>query len=279
MNIKGHFVKYVFKTFNPDNLDIKDPILSKALENWISPKIIPDEYIKKFRSIMSQLNGQLSDYSLESSIGRFITEKSYNQWMIDNKKLVKGFDNLKTKLILSYDTLVPFIKESNKELIDYIWKQNDKNIGKPSENFIIEINKKLIDLLPTKEDLYNYVSCKILVYKITDSNGTSEIIDSDKFVTQEIKNDLIKIISDTFDKLINFYNKEKTVRRNMLSRFEKEMNRICLLYFCRDIKDVVEKTMRTIYNEEYMVSPTRFIDGLNLVKNDLVKDVKTCIIT
>ena len=267
MNIKGHFVKIIFKTFNPYRVLIKDPVLLVASENYLFPEIMPDKYYKKFRSLESYFNSQLSNYSLMTSIGRFAPEKAYNQYILD-KKLIQEFNNYKNDLILSYDTFILFIKEKNKDLIDKVWGIIHKDGGKPTENFIIETNKKIIDLLPSKEDLYNLTNFKILSFKITD------IEECDKFLIQEIKADLTGDIIDAFDKLINFYNKEKQIRNNMLESFKKEINRISLLYFCGDIDSAVKKILDIIHKEEYKVNLVGFVDRLQIIKKDLVERVE-----
>jgi len=275
MNTKGYFVKIIFNIFNPDILDTKDKVLLIAYKNWLSPKIIPDEHLKKFKSLESQIIIQLSNYSLETCRGRFVPEKAYTQWTTDREKLIQAFNNYKNDLILSYDTLEEFIKTSNKDLIDKVWNIIYPNGGKATENFIIETNKKIIDLLPSKEDLYNSISMKILVFptvKILD--GIPEIKDSDKFLTEQIKMNLINIVISVFDKIINFYNKKKQIQNNMLELFKKELNRIYLLYFCRDIQDIIKQILSMMNKGEHRFNKDDFIKKINSIKKDLIDEVK-----
>jgi len=284
MNISGYFVKIVFNIFNPYKIAIKDPTLLIAVENGFFPQIMPDKYFKNIRSLESKLNIQLSYYSLLTSIGRFLPEKSYAQWIIDNNKLAQDFNNYKNDLILSYGTFEPFIKESNKDLINNVWKSIHKDGGNPHENFIIETNKKIINLLPNKEDLYNSINFRILLFKVADFssfvllNGSPKIVLSDNLLSQQIRSDLINIVSNAFDKIICFYQKEKEIRNNMIESFKKEINRIYLLCFYRDINDLVKQILNTIDSGEYKKEPAVFIDNLSKIKNDLVKEIENCII-
>ena len=272
MNIKGYFVKIIFKFFNPHKIIINDKVLLIASKNYLFPEIIPDKYFKKFRSLESQFKTQLAYYSFFTSAGRFSPENAYNQWAIDNKKLVENFDNYKKDLILSYDTFEPFIKESNKDLIDKVWNIIYKDGGRPSENFIIETNKKIVDLLPTKEDLYNSTNFKILLFQTADL--TPKTLESDKILIHQIKTELINVVSNAFDKVINFYCMNKQIRPNMLESFKKEINRINLLFFCGDIKDVVKQIFSMLYNEEHKSNPSSFIDSLGVIKKDLIKRIE-----
>ena len=267
MKIKGHFVKILSNVPRPPKATIKDPTLLIAINNNLPIEIMPEKYYKKFRSLESYFSIHLVQYSLLTSIGRFAPEKAYIQYLLD-KKLIQEFNNIKNEIILSYDTFAPFIKEKNKDLINKVWDIIHKDGGKPTENFIIETNKKIIDLLPTKEDLYNSINFKILTFKTVDSE------ECDKIIIQEIKNELINIILDAFNKLINFYNGNKQIRPNMLACFIKEINRICLLYFCRNIEDDVKGILKKIYDEEYKVDPNLFIDYLIETKKDLLKEVE-----
>jgi len=274
MGTNGYFVKIIFKTFKPRKLVISDKTLLIALENYFFPEIIPDKYLKKFRSFSSQIYTQLSYYGLLTSRGRFIPEKAFGQWKIDNEKIIKDFDNYKKDLILSYNTLEQFIKEANKDMIINIWNTLHEDAGSPTENFIIETNKKIIGLLPSKEDLYNSISCRIIVFPAAKLELNSKTNSGDKFLTQEIKGVLISIISNAFDKIIDFYNIEKQIRNNMLESFKKEINRIFLLYFFEDISGVVQKILEMLNNEEYKINPASFIDKLSVIKKDLVKKIE-----
>jgi hypothetical protein len=284
MNINGYFVKIIFDIFNPYKITVNDPVLLIAIESGFLPQIMPDKYFKNIRSLESKFNIKLSYYSLPTSIGRFLPEKSYTQWIIDSKKLAQDFNNYKNDLISSYDTFEPFIKESNKYLINKVWENIHKDGGSPHENFIIETNKKIINLLPNKEDLYNSINFRILLFKVTDFSsfvllsGSPKIVSSDKFLSQQIRSDLINIISDAFGKVIRFYQKEKKIRNNMIESFKKEINRIYLLCFYRDIGNVAKQILDMIDNGEYKKDPAVFIDNLSKIKNDLVKEIENCII-
>jgi len=264
---KAYYIKIVFKNNDYNKVKTKDPILKIALKNDLSLKIIPDKYFTQMHALKSHLNINLSHYGLKTSVGILMPEQAYTEYQTNNKKLIQKFSNYKNDIISSYDNFEQFIKKSNENLINFVWNYLYPSGGKPSKNFIMETNQKIINLLPTKEKLYTSLNINISISKIINLN------DENKILIQEMKINLINIITVAFNKIINFYNIKKQIRPNMLRSFLKEINRICLLCFCYNINNVVQTIQNMIREEEYKIDPNNFITKLIAIKKHLIEEV------
>lgn len=274
MKIDGFFVNLAFKyckPIKPSKISTNDSLLLIASKNNVFPKIIPPDYLQRFKKTEKKAMGVLLKYSLDSYIGRFVPINAYSLWEKENSIVFEEFNKNKNKLINSYDEIFSYIENSNKDFINSLWNLIHKDGGNPHNNFAIELNKKIKSMLPDKEFLYNNINFHTLVFSIKTDNANLNYCE--KILIEQIKAELIELVNSAFWGIINNYKHYKSFRSDALKRFEDKLKRIKIIYCCGDITSVIENMLNTLYGDNYLKNPNDFINKLILNKDLIINNI------
>lgn len=214
-------------------------LLRIAFKNSIHPVLFTSKYAKAFSvcKTMSFLN--LSQYSFDTTFGRFITPLAFQEWSKKQDKIKNRFISLRNDMINNYDEGVGCIKGDNKKFCSDLWNLIHKN-GDPHENFVIEVSNSLSSAIISKIELYEKFKCEYYSwpYPTIDNNN---IISYKQFI-KDVAGDFLLKIDQTINPILEY----KRIQINLVVKIKKSIHYLKLINIFNT--EDVQNLLSDVYN-------------------------------
>ena len=116
-------------------------------------KLLPPEISKEMTSLELMARAVLKKHSFPTVWGRFVPLTSFDNWENENQIVHDDFMQAATVLGNRYDEIISKVKEDYKNLARDVWARLYSDDTSPTEAFIENFVSKVIDKIPTREDV------------------------------------------------------------------------------------------------------------------------------
>jgi hypothetical protein len=254
---------------------IKDPLLLVCFNKSVF-NVFPAKYFNSFKKIENKAIYNISLFGLKTSIGYFFTKQIFEKWVLVNEFSFNDFSLLKTKIINNHEEIRNFVVNNNNEFVLRAWNVFGGGLGSPSENFKLEMKKKLEDLVPTKEFLYNNINSRLLVCSLGSVlDGFCGVVkNTQAHLETEAKSSFEKKVNLVFDKIVgNDKNKKYCLRPDSLDIFIKELDILEKTSVFTDISKYCKEILEMIYGDFYVKNKFDFLSKVRAIKKQIIGSI------
>ena len=254
---------------------IKDPLLLACFDKSVF-NVFPAKYLNLFKKIESKATHDIILYGLKTSMGYFFTKKVFDEWAVVNDVYFNDFSSLKTKIINNHEEIRVFVVNNNEEFVLRAWGVFGGRLGSPSENFKLEMKKKIEDLVPSKEFLYNNINSRLLVCSLSYALGGKDCVakNTRSHLEAEARNSFEKKVNLVFDKVVGVSkNKRYCLRPDSLGIFIKELDILEKTSVFCDISKHIQEIFEMIYTDFYVDDKFVFLSKVRDIKKQIISGI------
>jgi len=144
-------------------------------DEWRKLLVLPSFCVSKLRKIEKDFHSNLAFYSYDLGIiGHFMTDQSRFEWGKKHQEILKRFEEQRDWVAGNYDNLRGQAMQVGRQIAIEDWKQLYPGKGDPTESFITECGRRVIETIPSKKQIFDGFTVKTLWVSLGEENLATE---------------------------------------------------------------------------------------------------------